>query len=142
MPEMKMFTGQVRASAGKGVSVVDITGRLDELVRESGIETGTLHATCTGSTGSLTCIEHEPGVVADLARAINELAPPHREYEHEMAWHDGNGHSHVQAAVIGPGLVIPVRNNRCALGTWQQAVVINHDVKPRTRTVEITITGR
>ncbi len=141
MSGLRIYTGQVQVSSGTGVDIKDITGRLQEQVRESGITTGTLHAACTGSTGSLTCIEYEPGVVADLARTINELAPPDREYEHEKAWHDGNGHSHVQAALIGPGLVIPVRKGRCALGTWQQVVVINHDVKPRTRTVEITVMG-
>lgn len=141
MSGLKLFTGQIQVSLGIGVDIKDITVRLGEMVRESRIKTGTLHAFCLGSTGSLTCIEHEPGVVVDLARAINELAPPGREYEHEKAWHDGNGHSHVQAALMGPCLVIPIRNGKCALGTWQQAVVINHDVKPRTRTVEVTITG-
>ena len=138
---MICFAGQISVSSGKGVDIVDITAQLDGLVRNSGVVTGTLHAVCLGSTGSLTCIEYEPGVVFDLVRAINEIAPPDREYEHEKAWGDGNGHSHVQAAIIGPSLSIAVRNGRCLLGTWQQAVVINHDVKPRTRKIEVTIMG-
>ncbi len=94
-----------------------------------------------GSTGSITTIEFEPGVVEDLKRAINTLAPPGLEYEHEKAWHDGNGHSHVQAALLGPSIVLPVRKGELRRGTWQQVVAINHDNRPRTRTVEVTIIG-
>jgi len=139
---MKCFARQIRVETARGPDIRDITRLLQDMVSESGIDTGSLHAVCMGSTGSLTTIEYEPGVVADLARTINELAPPHREYEHEKAWADGNGHSHVQAALLGPSLVIPVRGGGCFLGTWQQVVVINHDVKPRTRKIEITIMGR
>ena len=76
-----------------------------------------------------------------MKRAINRLAPPGLEYEHEKAWHDGNGHSHVQAALLGPSIALPVRNRRLKLGTWQQVVAINHDNRPRTRAIEVTITG-
>lgn len=138
---MISFDRRIEIRAGKGVGIVDVTHQLDDAVRDSGVKTGTLHATCLGSTGSLTCIEYEPGVVADLARAINELAPPGRDYEHERAWADGNGHSHVQAALVGPSIVIAVRQKKCSLGTWQQVVVINHDIKPRTRQIELTIIG-
>ncbi len=105
----------------------NITSQLEQAVKDSGIKTGSLHATCIGSTGSLTSIEFEPGVVADLAKSINELAPPGRDYEHERAWADRNGHSHVQAAMLGPSVVVPVRIGRCCLGTWQQVVFLpNH----------------
>ena len=135
------FERRIKVRAGQGVDIVDITDQLDNAVRDSRVKTGTLHATCLGSTGSLTCIEYEPGVVADLARAINELAPPGRDYEHERAWADGNGHSHVQAALVGPSVVIAVRKGRCCLGTWQQVVALNHDTKPRSREIELTIIG-
>ena len=138
---MICFDRQLNVPADTGVDIVDITDQLESAVRDAGVKTGSLHATCIGSTGSLTCIEYEPGVVADLARAVNELAPPGRDYEHERAWADGNGHSHVQAALVGPSIVVPVRDGRCSLGTWQQVVVINHDIRPRTRKVEITIIG-
>ncbi len=72
----------------------------------------------------------------------NRLAPPGMEYEHEKAWHDGNGHSHVQAALMGPSIALPVRNGRLKLGTWQQVVVINHDNRGRDRPIEVTVTGR
>ncbi len=138
---MICFDAQIEVQAGKGVDIVDITGRLEAVVRASGVKTGSLHATCVGSTGSLTAIEYEPGVVSDLARAINELAPPGRDYAHERALADGNGHSHVQAALVGPSLVVAVRGGRLSLGTWLQVVVINHDIKPRTRRIEVTVIG-
>jgi secondary thiamine-phosphate synthase enzyme len=119
----------------------DITGDLAAAVQESGIQDGVLHATVIGSTASLTTIEYEPGVVEDLKRAIIRLAPPGLEYEHEKAWHDGNGHSHVQAALMGPSLSVPIRNGKLVLGTWQQAVLVNHDNRARKRRVEVTIIG-
>lgn len=141
MAEMKCFTKQIQIAVEQGVGIVDITAKLQEAVQESGIANGSLQAFCIGSTGSLTCIEYEPGVISDLARSINELAPSDREYEHEKAWMDGNGHSHVQAALMGPSLDIPIRDCRCSLGTWQQVVAINHDVGERTRRIEITAMG-
>jgi secondary thiamine-phosphate synthase enzyme len=124
-----------------GPDICDITLELDQLISKFDIAFGSLFATIVGSTGSITTIEFEPGVVEDLKRAINTLAPPGLEYEHEKAWHDGNGHSHVQAALLGPSIALPVRNRRLKLGTWQQVVAINHDNRPRTRTIEVTISG-
>ncbi len=89
----------------------------------------------------MTTIEYEPGVVRDLMAAVNRLAPPDLEYEHEKAWHDGNGHSHVQAALLGPSIALPIRKGRLKMGTWQQVVAINHDNRPRQRSIEVTITG-
>jgi thiamine phosphate synthase YjbQ (UPF0047 family) len=100
------FDRCIKVPTDSGINIVDITAQLEEALRDSGIKTGSLHATCIGSTSSLTFIEFEPGVVADLARAINELAPPGRNYEHERAWADGNGHSHVQAAILCPSVVV------------------------------------
>ena len=124
-----------------GLDICDITLQLKRLIKKSSIENGSLSATMIGSTGSLTTIEFEPGVVEDLKRAINKQAPPGQEYEHEKAWHDGNGHSHVQAALIGPSIVLPIRKGQLRLGTWQQVVAINHDNHPRSRTIEVTISG-
>ena len=138
---MICYEGQIEVQAGRGVDIVDITDRLAALVSASGVRTGSMHATCIGSTGSLTAIEYEPGVVSDLARAINEMAPPGRDYAHERAWADGNGHSHVQAALVGPSLVIAVRGGKLSLGTWQQVVAINHDIKSRNRRIEVTVIG-
>ncbi|MDY7002033.1 MAG: secondary thiamine-phosphate synthase enzyme YjbQ [Thermodesulfobacteriota bacterium] len=131
----------IQVPLGIGPDMSDITGRLEDVLRASKVINGSLQASVVGSTGSLTTIEYEPGVVEDLKRAIERLAPRDMEYLHEQAWHDGNGHSHVQAALLGPSLIVPVREGGLRLGTWQQAVLINHDNKPRTRPVEVTVMG-
>jgi secondary thiamine-phosphate synthase enzyme len=136
-----VYCDTVEAELGRGVDIKDVTEPLQRIVDASSVQHGSLHATVVGSTGSLTTIEMEPGVVEDLRRAIDRLAPPDIVYEHEKAWSDGNGHSHVGAAILGPCLALPVRNSRLTLGTWQQAVVVNHDVRARKRVVEVTVTG-
>ena len=141
MKSVEVFCGSIEVSLRVGPDVRDITPALDGLIGESRIKDGVLFAAVVGSTGSLTTIEYEPGVVQDLTMAINRLAPPGMEYEHEKAWHDGNGHSHVQAALLGPSLALPVRAGRLKTGTWQQVVAINHDNRARNRTIEVTITG-
>lgn len=132
---------QLEVPLETGIDIRNITDRLSRIVSESNITEGHLSATVIGSTGSITTIEYEPGVVADLKRAITEMAPPDRAYAHEEAWHDGNGHSHVQAALLGPSISVPVRKGRMRLGTWQQVVLINHDNRSRKRTVEVTVIG-
>jgi len=136
-----IYSSQIKTSLYTGIDIRNITEQIAGLVSKSKVITGTVHITVIGSTGSITTIEYEPGVVEDLKQAINRMAPPDIEYAHEKAWHDGNGHSHVQAAIIGPSIVIPIRNGRINLGTWQQVVVINHDNEPRKRTLEVTIIG-
>lgn len=136
-----VYTDHIDVSLKTGIDIVDISSQLQQTVAGSNIINGNLNATIIGSTGSITTLEYEPGVVQDLKRAIHTLAPQHLEYEHEKAWHDGNGHSHVQAALLGPSVSLPIRNGRLALGTWQQPVIINHDNKARKRRIEITITG-
>jgi secondary thiamine-phosphate synthase enzyme len=124
-----------------GSDIKDVTAQLNRLVAAAGIRDGLLAVSVVGSTGSVTTIEYEPGVVEDLKRAVNRLAPPGGDYAHEQAWHDGNGHSHVQAALLGPSLQIAIREGRLLLGTWQQVVVINHDNRPRRRPVAVTLIG-
>jgi len=141
MTETIVYTDSLQVSLKLGPDIVDITHELKGMVRASGIVTGMLAANMVGSTGSLTTIEYEPGVVEDLKRAVERMAPKGLDYEHEKAWHDGNGHSHVQAALMGPSIAIAIRNGRPALGTWQQVVAVNHDNRARNRTVEITIIG-
>ena len=131
----------IEVSLDTGIDIQDITDDLNRLIDRSGIENGTVNACVTGSTGSLTTIEYEPGVVQDLKDAINRIASRELDYAHELAWHDGNGHSHVQAALMGPSIALPIRNGRLELGTWQQVVVINHDNRARKRPVEVTLMG-
>ena len=141
MKPVSIYYESIDVSLQIGPDICDITLELDQLISKSDIAFGSLCATIVGSTGSITTIEFEPGVVEDLKMAINRLAPPGLEYEHEKAWHDGNGHSHVQAALLGPSIALPIRNRQLRMGTWQQVVAINHDNGPRTRTVEVTIIG-
>ena len=141
MTQFKIETDTILISLATGCDIKNITSQINQVVIESAIENGMVNIFVVGSTGSVTTIEYEPGVVQDLKRAIEEIAPQGLEYEHEKAWHDGNGHSHVQAALIGPALTIPVRSSKLKLGTWQQVVVINHDNHPRKREIEVTITG-
>jgi secondary thiamine-phosphate synthase enzyme len=136
-----MFSESIEVNLRIGPDIVDITQELERLIKKSNVSTGSLFATMVGSTGSITTIEFEPGVVEDLKQAVNRLAPPGIEYEHEKAWHDGNGHSHVQAALLGPSIALPIRNRQLKLGTWQQVVAINHDNRPRKRPIEVTVTG-
>ncbi|MCD6273503.1 MAG: YjbQ family protein [Deltaproteobacteria bacterium] len=136
-----IFTDRISITTKTGLDIVNITSRLTDSLKQSKIINGSLNATVIGSTSSVTTIEFEPGVVNDLKKAITRFAPPDIEYDHEKAWHDGNGHSHVQAALLGPSIALPVRDGRLTLGTWQQAVIINHDNRARERVVDITIIG-
>jgi secondary thiamine-phosphate synthase enzyme len=141
MQPVSIYCQSIEVSLRTGPDIADITTALEQLIGESRIENGQLCATMVGSTGSITTIEYEPGVVEDLKQAITSLAPPGREYEHEKAWHDGNGHSHVQAALLGPSIALAVRNGSLKTGTWQQVVAVNHDNHPRKRVIEVTVTG-
>jgi secondary thiamine-phosphate synthase enzyme len=141
MSSVTVYCGSLKINLKKGPDIQNITDQIETLVRDSTIREGCVCATVIGSTGSVTTIEYEPGVIQDLKRAITRLAPPGETYAHEQAWHDGNGHSHVQAALLGPSITIPVRGGMLVLGTWQQVVLINHDNRSRGRRVEITITG-
>ena len=139
---MLLHCDSLTISMQTGPDVADISDELARMVKVSGVIEGALTACAVGSTGSLTCIEFEPGVVQDLKDAVSRLAPPGAPYAHELAWRDGNGHSHVQAALLGPSLHLPIREGRLDLGTWQQPVCINHDTRPRSRRVEVTIVGK
>ncbi len=139
--DCKVICTEIAVRLDTGPDIRDITGDFLSALTVSGITDGVLTANVIGSTGSLTTIEYEPGVVQDLKDAIERLAPRDAQYRHELAWHDGNGHSHVQAALLGPSIAIQIRGGRLCLGTWQQVVAINHDNKARTRRIAITITG-
>ena len=141
MENVKMCCETVEVSLNVGPDIRDITASLVGCVEVSGVRNGSLSAVMVGSTGSLTTIEYEPGVVKDLKQALNRMAPPDITYAHELAWHDGNGHSHVQAALMGPSILLPVRDGGLRLGTWQQVVAINHDNRSRQRNIEVTIVG-
>jgi secondary thiamine-phosphate synthase enzyme len=119
----------------------DITGHVASIVRSSAIRTGTVHVFNVGSTAAVGTIEFEPGLQHDLPAVMDKLIPPSRNYGHEQAWHDGNGHSHLQATVLGPSLTVPVAGGELVLGTWQQIFHLECDVRGRQRTLVITVMG-
>jgi secondary thiamine-phosphate synthase enzyme len=141
MATVQQFCETIEVSLSTGPDLTDITDMLSACLSHSRVSDGTVSAFMVGSTGSLTTIEYEPGVAADLKQAISRLVPPDLPYAHELAWHDGNGHSHVQAALLGPSITLPIRSQKLRLGTWQQVVAINHDNRPRKRSIEVTIIG-
>jgi secondary thiamine-phosphate synthase enzyme len=117
----------------------DITAEVARIVAESGVQTGIAHVFNVGSTGAIGAIEFEPGLERDLPELLDRLIPPNREYGHQLAWHDGNGHWHLQATWLGPSLTVPVAHGAPVLGTWQQIFHLECDVKPRRRTIVVTI---
>jgi len=119
----------------------DLTGEVARMVEQSGISTGMVHVAVVGSTAAVGGIELEPGLAQDLPEGLDQLLPPSRSYKHERAWHDGNGHSHLQATLLGQSLSVPVTGGRPVLGTWQQIFLLECDVKPRRRIVVVTVMG-
>jgi secondary thiamine-phosphate synthase enzyme len=120
----------------------DITPDVSRIVGESGINNGVVSLFVRGSTAALTTIEYEPGVLADLRRALSVIAPDSIPYSHDRAWGDGNGRSHVKAAIVGPSLVVPIRKGELLCGTWQQIVLLELDIRPsRHRSVICTVMG-
>jgi secondary thiamine-phosphate synthase enzyme len=119
----------------------DLTKKVSEIVAASGMKTGIAHLFNIGSTGAIGVIEFEPGLEKDLPELLDRLIPPSRHYGHEQAWHDGNGHSHLQATLLGPSLIVPVSEGKLALGRWQQIFHLECDIKARQRKVVVTLTG-
>jgi secondary thiamine-phosphate synthase enzyme len=119
----------------------DLTEKVAEVVRESRVRCGVAHIFNVGSTGAVGTIEFEPGLEQDLPAMLDKLLPPSRDYGHERAWHDGNGHSHLQATMLGPSITVPIKEGRLVLGTWQQIFHLECDVKPRRRTIVVTAMG-
>jgi len=121
--------------------IIDITQKVIEGVDSSTLTNGLVTIFCPSSTSGVTTLEYEQGVQQDLKRIFNEIAPKEYAYQHEEAWHDGNGHSHIRAALLKPSLTIPLVDGRMTLGTWQQIVYIDFDTRPRKREIIVQIIG-
>jgi len=137
---MAAYTGTVEVQTEE-MDIVDISGQVQQIVEASGIREGIACVFNPGSTGAVTTIEHEPGLLEDLPAALERIAPRGIAYRHEERWHDGNGHSHVRASLIGPSIAVPVIDGALQLGTWQQIVFVECDVKPRQRSLLVQVTG-
>ena len=138
---MTIVTTTAEISTESDTDIVDITGLVSQHLAQSGIQHGAMTLFVPGSTGALTTIEYESGVVQDLSDAIDRLAPRDIPYAHDRRWGDGNGYSHVRAALLGPSLHVPVVEGKLSLGTWQQVVLINFDNRARRRRVIIQAMG-
>ncbi|HUW67575.1 MAG TPA: secondary thiamine-phosphate synthase enzyme YjbQ [Candidatus Nanoarchaeia archaeon] len=138
---MKILTEHISFDTRGNTDVIDITPKVDQKLVDSGFKDGSVLIFFSGATGALTTIEYEPGLVRDLSDALERLAPRGLEYEHNLRWGDGNGHSHIRASFLGPSLTVPFANSKLLLGTWQQIIFIDLDNRPRTRKLIVQITG-
>lgn len=137
-----MFHTTIQTGTRGEGEIVNLTPRVQQAVTESGVQEGLANVFVTGSTAAVTTIEYEPGVLSDLLRALSVIAPADIPYAHDAAWGDGNGRSHVRAAIVGPSLSVPVIGGRLACGTWQQIVLLELDVRSsRDRLVHVTVLG-
>ena len=137
-----MFIKTIRVKSQNEGDVIDLTDEVKNVVKDSRIKTGLVHLFVQHSTAALTTIEFEQGVLQDLKRALSVLAPDNSDYAHNTRWGDGNGRSHVKAALVGPSLMVPIENNNLLCGIWQQIVLLELDVNAgRERTIVCTVSG-
>ncbi|MFW2331308.1 MAG: secondary thiamine-phosphate synthase enzyme YjbQ [Nitrospinota bacterium] len=121
--------------------IVNISDEIDSIIAKAAIETGSALIFVAGSTASITTIEYEPGAIQDLKDAIERIAPESAYYQHNERWQDGNGFSHVRAALLGSSFVAPFENRKLLTGTWQQIILIDFDNRPRERTIIVQLQG-
>ena len=138
---MPIKTGSISLNTRGHMDIHDITDQTSSILSKSGLKNGTVTIFCPSSTSALTTIEYESGAVSDLKRLFEEIIPQNREYAHNARWHDGNGHSHVRAALLGPSLTIPFVDGWLTLGTWQQIIYVDFDNKPRSRELVVQLIG-
>jgi secondary thiamine-phosphate synthase enzyme len=139
--KLTVVTKQISLNAKGEGDIIDITDRVSEAIRESKVKDGIVTVFVPGATGALTTIEYEPGLLIDFPNILERIAPKNLMYEHEKRWHDGNGHSHVRASLIGPSITIPIVKGQATLGTWQQIIFLELDVHSRTRRLITQIIG-
>ncbi len=136
-----VFQEQFTVSTHGHGDMHDLTEQVSAIVARAKVHRGLVHVFNIGSTAAVGTIEFEPGLRQDLPAILDQLMPPSRDYGHEQTWHDGNGHSHLQATVLGPGLTVPIGDGGLLLGTWQQIFHLECDTRPRQRTVVVTVLG-
>ncbi|MGA2748864.1 MAG: secondary thiamine-phosphate synthase enzyme YjbQ [Verrucomicrobiota bacterium] len=135
------FQQQIHLQTSGHNEMHNLTDEVARIVDKSGVRSGVVHIFNVGSTAAVGTIEFEPGLQDDLPKILDKLLPPSRDYGHEQAWHDGNGHSHLQATMLGPSLTVPICDRKLVLGTWQQIFHLECDIKPRWRTIALTVIG-
>jgi secondary thiamine-phosphate synthase enzyme len=138
---MTVITKAIKINSKGENDMVDITDQTLKAIQESKLKDGIVTVFVSGSTGAITTIEYEPGLRNDFPKMLNRIIPQNIEYEHDKTWHDENGHSHVRASLIGPGLTIPFKDGNLILRTWQQIVFFELDTRSRERRITIQIIG-
>ena len=139
--DMKVRLNHIFLTTQGNTDILDITQKVDECIHSSGLKNGLVTIFCPSSTSGITTIEFEPGVLHDLEKIFDEIVPQDFTYQHDEAWHDGNGHSHVRAALLKASITVPLVDGRLTLGTWQQIVFIDFDTRPRKREIIVQIIG-
>ncbi|MGA8622132.1 MAG: secondary thiamine-phosphate synthase enzyme YjbQ [Candidatus Sulfotelmatobacter sp.] len=140
-PMLMSYQQQVSVTTKGHGDIHDLTQQVASVVNASGIQTGTVNVFNVGSTAAIGTIEFEPGLQHDLPAILDKLIPPSRNYGHEQTWHDGNGHSHLQATLLGPSVTVPISDGKLVLGTWQQIFHLECDVRGRERSIVMTVVG-
>ena len=138
---MNVVTKVVQLRSSKENDIIDVTKQTSNALRESGLNNGIINVFVAGSTAAITTIEYEPGLRHDFPKMLSRIAPKDIQYRHDETWHDGNGHSHVRASLVGPSLTVPFSNGVLILGTWQQIVMLEMDTKPRERVLTMQMLG-
>lgn len=138
---MIVATKSLRIGSMGENDVIDLTQEVRKAVKEAGLTNGVLTLFVPGSTGAITTMEYEPGLVKDFPDALERVAPKGRAYEHQKTWNDNNGHSHVKASLVGPSLTVPIVGGALTLGAWQQIVFVELDIRPRTREIVLQMVG-
>ena len=138
---MKVITDHIQISTRGFTDIIDITSQVAGAIKRSDINSGTATIFVSGSTAGVTTIEYEPGLLKDFHDALERLVPKELGYEHEKRWHDGNGHSHVRASLIGPDLTIPFSNGELTLEIWQRIALVELDTRSRNRNLALSIMG-
>jgi secondary thiamine-phosphate synthase enzyme len=121
--------------------MVDLTDEIGRIVKQSEFSDGSVLIFVPGATGALSTIEYEPGLIRDFPQLMEKLIPEKQYYSHNETWHDGNGHSHLRATLVGPSLTVPFENKRMVLGTWQQIIFLEFDNKPHHRKIAVQLMG-
>ncbi len=138
---MGTYHKQIHFQTKGNCEMIDVTQEVNRIVSECGFSNGICTVFCVGSTGGIITIEYEGGLLKDFPDAMERIAPEGAVYEHHLRWHDGNGHSHIRASIIGPSITVPIVNNQLTLGTWQQITFVDFDVRQRDRKLEVMIIG-
>jgi len=138
---MGVYYDEINVKTKGEVDIIDITEKIQKIVKKSELKNGIACIFVKGSTGTITTIEYEPGLMKDVPRALEKIAPKNEYYNHHETWHDDNGHSHVRASLMGPSITVPIKDGKMLHGTWQQIVFIELDTNHRDRNLIVQIVG-